>query len=164
MPYAIITGEGNGNPLQYSCLENPMDRGAWWTRVHGVAKELDRTEWLNSNHSWLCCHTGALLKTHSEYKRYLINFHSCQVTCIYNTTKISKYANTVFIQLKKSLLYHWLSIAVWPLCFSVFSLLDKTPMLKYVSKTLSVIQTRVHNAYFIKVSFLRTWKVSSETF
>ena len=30
--------EGNGNPLQYSCLEHPMDRGAWWTTVHGVAK------------------------------------------------------------------------------------------------------------------------------
>ena len=32
------SGEGNGNPLQYSCLENPMDRGAWWATVHGVAK------------------------------------------------------------------------------------------------------------------------------
>ena len=31
-------GEGNGNPLQYSCLENPMDRGAWWAAVHGVAE------------------------------------------------------------------------------------------------------------------------------
>ena len=31
-------GEGNGNPLQYSCLGNPMDRGTWWTTVHGVAK------------------------------------------------------------------------------------------------------------------------------
>ena len=31
-------GEGNGNPLQYSCLENPMDRGAWWATVHGVTK------------------------------------------------------------------------------------------------------------------------------
>ena len=30
-------GGGHGNPLQYSCLENPMDRGAWWTTVHGVA-------------------------------------------------------------------------------------------------------------------------------
>ena len=30
--------EGNGNPLQYSCLENPLDRGAWWATVHGVAK------------------------------------------------------------------------------------------------------------------------------
>ena len=32
------SGEGNGNPLQYSCLENPMDRGAWWATVHWVAK------------------------------------------------------------------------------------------------------------------------------
>ena len=32
------SGEGNSNPLQYSCLENLMDRGAWWARVHGVAK------------------------------------------------------------------------------------------------------------------------------
>ena len=32
------SGVGNGNPLQYSCLENPMDRGAWWATVHGVAK------------------------------------------------------------------------------------------------------------------------------
>ena len=31
-------GEGNGNPLQFSCLENPMDRGAWWATVHRVAK------------------------------------------------------------------------------------------------------------------------------
>ena len=31
-------GEGNGNPLQCSCLENPMDRGAWWATVYGVAK------------------------------------------------------------------------------------------------------------------------------
>ena len=33
-----LLGEGNGTPLQYSCLENPMDGGAWWTAVHGVAK------------------------------------------------------------------------------------------------------------------------------
>ena len=36
-------GEGNGNPFQYSCLENPMDRGACWVTVHGIAKELDVT-------------------------------------------------------------------------------------------------------------------------
>ena len=36
-------GEGNGNPLQYFCLENPVDRGAWPARVHGVAKESDTT-------------------------------------------------------------------------------------------------------------------------
>ena len=36
-------GEGNGNPLQSSCLENSMDRGAWWATVHKVAKELYMT-------------------------------------------------------------------------------------------------------------------------
>ena len=35
-------GEENGNPLQYSCLENSMDRGAWWAIVHGVKKSLTR--------------------------------------------------------------------------------------------------------------------------
>ena len=34
----VKDGEGNGTPLQYSCLENPMDGGAWWAAVHGVAK------------------------------------------------------------------------------------------------------------------------------
>ena len=36
-------GEGNGNPLQYSCLENPVDRRAWRATVHGILKELDTT-------------------------------------------------------------------------------------------------------------------------
>ena len=36
-------GKGNGNPLQYSCLGNPMDKGAWQVRVHTVSKELDTT-------------------------------------------------------------------------------------------------------------------------
>jgi len=40
----ISPGGGHGNPLQYSCLENPVDRGAWWTAVHGVAKKSDMTD------------------------------------------------------------------------------------------------------------------------
>ena len=36
-------GEGSDNPLQYSCLGNPMDRGAWWATVHGITKESDTT-------------------------------------------------------------------------------------------------------------------------
>ena len=42
-------GEGNGHPLQYSCLGNPMYKGAWETTVHGFVKELDKTSQLNDN-------------------------------------------------------------------------------------------------------------------
>ena len=41
-------GEGNDNPLQYSCLGNPMNRRAWWATVHGVTKELDTMEKANN--------------------------------------------------------------------------------------------------------------------
>ena len=44
-------GEGNGNPLQYSCLENPMDRGAWWATVYGVTKCRTRLSDFASLHS-----------------------------------------------------------------------------------------------------------------
>ena len=44
-------GGGHGNPLQYSCLENPMDRGAWWATVLRVAKSLDMTKASEHAHS-----------------------------------------------------------------------------------------------------------------
>ena len=47
-------GEGNGSPLQYSCQDNPMDRGAWWATVHGVAKDLDTAEYTHT-------HTGIII-------------------------------------------------------------------------------------------------------
>ena len=47
--------KGNVNPLQYSCLGNPMDRGAWWAIIHGVAKEWDTTQQLNNNLLFLQC-------------------------------------------------------------------------------------------------------------
>ena len=45
-------GEGNGNPLQYSCLENPRDRGAWWAAFHGVTKSQTRL----NDQAHCCCH------------------------------------------------------------------------------------------------------------
>ena len=44
--------EGNGNPLQYSCLRNPMDGGAWWAAVYGVAQSRTRLTRLSSSSSW----------------------------------------------------------------------------------------------------------------
>ena len=44
-------GEGNGKPLQYSCLENPMGGGAWWAAVYGVVQSWTRLKWLSSSNS-----------------------------------------------------------------------------------------------------------------
>ena len=51
--YVVIQdlGEGNGNPLQGSCLENPRDGGAWWAAVSGVAQSRTRLKWLSSSSS-----------------------------------------------------------------------------------------------------------------
>ena len=48
-------GGGHGNPLQYSCLENPMDRGAWWTTVHGVTKSWTQLKQLSRHPHTLYC-------------------------------------------------------------------------------------------------------------
>ena len=45
--FTFIIGEGNGNPLQCSCLENPRDGGAWWAAVSGVAQSRTRLKWLS---------------------------------------------------------------------------------------------------------------------
>ena len=66
-------GVGNGNPLQYSWLGNPPDRGAWWTTVHGVAE--DMTEWacMHEGHSW------QYLKAHTPLLTW--GFCLCVVRC-----------------------------------------------------------------------------------
>ena len=50
-------GEGNGNPLQCSCLENPRDGGAWWATVYAVAQSRTRLKWLSSSR----CFSGTLI-------------------------------------------------------------------------------------------------------
>ena len=51
-PFSLsCIGEGNSNPLQCSCLENPRDRGAWWAAVYGVAQGRERLKQLSSNSS-----------------------------------------------------------------------------------------------------------------
>ena len=56
-------GEGNGNPLQYSCLENPMDGGAWWAAVHGVAESRAR---LHFHFHFSLCALEKEMATHSS--------------------------------------------------------------------------------------------------
>ena len=54
----VIDGEDNGNPLQYSCLENPKDGGAWWAAVHGVAKSRTQLSDFTLNFSLSCIGEG----------------------------------------------------------------------------------------------------------
>ena len=59
-----MPGEGNGTPLQYSCLENPMDGGPWWAAVHGVTKR-----WTQLSNFTVAFHFHALereMATHSS--------------------------------------------------------------------------------------------------
>ena len=62
-------GAGNGNQLQCSCLENSMDRGAWWAAVHGIAKGLDMTE-----------HAQRQMQTEKRPHRALEPLQSCEYT------------------------------------------------------------------------------------
>ena len=68
-----FVGEGNGNPLQYSCLENPMDRGAWWTTVHGVAESRTRL----SDFTFTFCITGPKDGMGPTWLNRLQEFPSC---------------------------------------------------------------------------------------
>ena len=64
-------GEGNGNPLQCSCLENPRDGGAWWAAVYGVAQSRTRLKRLSSSSS-KPYHNSFLQKKANMYKMYIV--------------------------------------------------------------------------------------------
>ena len=71
-------GEGNGNPLQCSCLENPRDSGAWWAAVYGVTQNRTRLKWLNSSCSsrYPCGDLGV------GRARFKCSFHRSCVPCV----------------------------------------------------------------------------------
>ena len=65
-------GEGNSNPLQYSCLENPMDRGTWWATVCGVTKSQTQLSTHAHTHTHTHTHTGlSLILNESMEVKYL---------------------------------------------------------------------------------------------
>ena len=80
------SGEGNGNPLQYSCLENPMGGGAWWATVHGVPKSRTRLSDLTNYRA---------LKSMSWFKETLECFQTMLLyfiqTTMYKINKLQVY-------------------------------------------------------------------------
>ena len=78
-------GEGNGTPLQYSCLENPMDGGAWWAAVHGVTKS-----WIRLRDFTFTFHFHALEKemvTHSSVLAWRIPGRGSLVAAVYGVAQ-----------------------------------------------------------------------------
>ena len=74
--------EGNGYLLQYSCLENSIDRGAWWATVHGVAK----SQTLLSAHTHRQTYTGTHTHTHTHTRTHTQNSRHLQVEVIFGVT------------------------------------------------------------------------------
>ena len=71
-------GEGNGNPLQYSCLENPRDRGAWWAADYGVAQSQTQLKWLSSSSS--------ISGTYHPFETYFEDEHNVKVEIMTQTS------------------------------------------------------------------------------
>ena len=76
-------GEGDGNPFQYSCLENPMDRGAWWATVHGVTKSWTR---LNTHSQTLLTSQPLILLSGGSYHYQCRVYLSSQLSLLKNLT------------------------------------------------------------------------------
>ena len=64
-----LIGEGNGNPLQCSCLENPRDGGAWWAAVYRVAQSRTRLKWLSSSSSSSSSPLQSIQRIHVHHHR-----------------------------------------------------------------------------------------------
>ena len=104
-------GEGNGNPPQYSCLENPMDRGAWQATVHGVAKS---QTWLID---WTHTHTHTHFNTKGNFFLGLRGLDRYQVFLLFHSFPYL----IVFLQrMKFDIMHSWL-------CFFLVFLLHCNP-------------------------------------
>ena len=96
-------GEGNVNPLQYSCLENPRDRGAWWAAVYGVAQSWTQLKWISSSICWKGYSFPITWTWHPCLKavdqRCVDLFLEYQVLVLYAYMSVYPYTSTTFIWL-----------------------------------------------------------------
>ena len=84
-------GEGHGNPLQCSCLENPRDGGAWWAAVYGVTQSQRRLKWLSSSSQWPQCLLSSLFQE-GIFVDYLAQSRCCNTVTLCHPRKSSPFA------------------------------------------------------------------------
>ena len=114
-------GGGHGNPLQCSCLENPMDKGAWWATVCRVAKNWTWLKWLSKHaHMHGCCHN------HRQKSLYPANQWLCSLHCyrchdqlVYCSIKTQAHVSILFFVFWGKLFYTS-SFCATPICFPAF--------------------------------------------
>ena len=93
-------GEGNGNPLQYSCLENPRDGRAWWAAVYGVTQSQTWLTWLSSSSSsiaWFITNISGCITKHLLYTTYNSNLSLPLLSSISHDSTIYKWCSAEFI-------------------------------------------------------------------
>ena len=87
-------GEGNGNPLQCSYLENPRDGGVWWAAVYGVAQSWAQLKWLSSSSSMVFI--GNLVKLHNRWVKYKHHLYTFEIWIYRNSSWINYLIRTIF--------------------------------------------------------------------
>ena len=113
--YCIKDGEGNGNPLQYSCLENPMDGGAWWAAVHGVTKSWTRLSDFTSTFPFHALEKEAV--THSSVLAWRIPgtgkpWWAAGYGVAQSRTQLKWLSSSTATVSKNQIIHHWTAITI----------------------------------------------------
>ena len=142
--------EGNGNPLQHSCLEKPRDEGAWWTAVYGVTQSQTRPKWLSSS-----CSSRLAITFLPRSKRLLISWLQSPSAVILEPKKIVSYCFHCFL-----IHFPWsdgpdaMILVFWMLNFKpTFSLSYLTFIKRLFSSSLSAIWV-MSSTYLRLLTFL----------
>ena len=125
-------GEGNGNPLQCSCLENPRDRGAWWAAVYGVAQSRTRLKWLSSRSSNCLIYKEILLTRPPKYVQNPASSHHFHC-CHHGPSNSLTWVVSDWASINHSFPFHLRNIL--PVCLVFFFLTDwSSPRYKIASR------------------------------
>ena len=123
---SVYIGEGDGTPLHYSCLENPMDGGAWWAAVHGVTQSRTRLKWLSRSGSSSVYLSIVLSQFISPSSPLPSCPHVCSVYLPVYSCTANKFICTIFSR------FHIYAL-IYNICSSLSDLLHSLCMTDYIN-------------------------------